>query len=101
MDLFTWASLLTVAGAAAAVLLILQFTKGLLPAKFPTRVAALLLALIILEVATAVSGGTPEQYGIAVINAFVVAAAAMGSYEVTFKAGDEAKKLSAGGGGGD
>jgi hypothetical protein len=97
MELFTWTTLLTLAGATAAVLLILQFTKPLLPPKFPTRLAAVLLAFVILEVATAVSGGTLEQYGIAVFNAFLVATGAMGAYEVTFKAGDDAKKSDGGG----
>jgi len=93
MELFTWATLATVAGASAAVLLILQFTKTLLPAKFPTRLAAFILSVVILEVATAIAGGTPEQYGIGIINAVIVATAAMGAYELTFKSSDDAKKL--------
>jgi len=100
MDLFTWLTLATVAGASAAVLLILQFTKPLLPPKFPTRLAALILAVIILELATAITGGTPEQYGIALVNAFIVATTAMGGYELTFRAGDDAKKSPPATGGG-
>jgi hypothetical protein len=92
MELFTWAMLLTVAGATAAVLLILQFTKPLLPAKFPTRLAALILSFLILEIATAIAGGTWQQYAIGFFNSFVVATAAMGTYEVTFAKLDAVKK---------
>ncbi len=97
MELFTWTALLTVAGASAAVLLILQFTKTLLPAAFPTRLAAWILSLVILEVATAITGGTPEAYGIAVLNSVVVATAAMGAYDVTFAKLDARKKSDGGG----
>lgn len=89
---FTWAYLATIAGATAATLLIVQFLKLPLDRAFgniPTRLVAYVIALIIMLVATAFTTGlTAENALLAVVNAFVVALAAMGGYEVTFaKAG--------------
>ena len=90
-ELMNWANLGTMAGATAAVLIIVQYVKPLIP-KLDTRVMALILSVIVLEVATAISGGSIQAYAIAVLNAVIVASAAIGSYEVTFRASDEAKK---------
>ena len=95
-ELMTWASLATMAGAVAATLLIVQYVKPLIQA-IDTRLLALGVALIILLAATAISGGSVEAYGLAVINAFIVASAAMGAYQVTFQQSDVAKKLAANG----
>ena len=89
---FTWAYLATIAGATAATLLIVQFLKLPLDKAFgniPTRLVAYVIALIIMLVATAFTTGlTAENALLAVVNAFVVALAAMGGYEITFaKAG--------------
>jgi len=89
---FTWAYLATIAGATAATLLIVQFLKLPLDKAFgniPTRLVAYAIALIIMLVATAFTTGlTAENALLAVVNAFVVALAAMGGYEITFaKAG--------------
>ncbi len=89
-ELMSWTNLGTIAGATAAVLLIVQYVKPLLP-KLNTRLLALIVSLIILESATAIVGGSIEQYGLAVLNAILVASSAMGAYQVTFKAVDEAK----------
>lgn len=88
----TWANLGTLAGAMAAVLVIVQYVKPLIP-KLDTRVLALVVSVIILEAATAISGGTVQDYGLAILNAILVASAAMGAYEVTFKAVDDKKKV--------
>lgn len=90
-ELMNWTTLGTMAGATAAVLVIVQYIKPLVP-KLDTRILALILSVIVLEVATAISGGGIQEYAIGLLNAVLVASAAMGSYEVTFKASDEAKK---------
>lgn len=90
-ELMNWTNLGTIAGATAAVLVIVQYVKPLIP-KLDTRIMALILSVIILEAATAISGGGIQEYAIGLLNAALVASAAMGSYEVTFKASDEAKK---------
>lgn len=84
---FTWQYLGTIAGAAAATLLIVQFIKAPLDRvwKIPTRVLAYVIALIIMLVAAAFTGGlTPENALLAVVNAFIAAMTAMGAYEMTF-----------------
>jgi len=90
-ELMTWTSLGTLAGATAAVLLIVQYLKPLLP-KLDTRILALVLSIVVLELATLIAGGTPQDYGLAVLNAILVASSAMGAYQVTFAKADAAKK---------
>ena len=97
-DLMSWTNLGTLAGAAAAVLLVVQYLKPLLP-KLPTRLLALILAVVILEAVTAISGGAIEAYGLALLNAVLVASSAMGAYQVTFAASDAAKAVNADDGG--
>ena len=87
---YTWAYLGTLAGATAATLLIVQFTKAPLDKvwKLPTRLLVYVIALIILLVAQAFTGGlTGESAMLAALNAVVVAMAAYGSYELTFNRG--------------
>ena len=91
-ELFNWGTMGTMAGATAAVLLITQYIKPLLP-KIDTRVLALILSVVILETATAIAGGNAQEYIIAVLNAVLVSSAAMGAYTVTFKPSDEEKKV--------
>lgn len=90
-ELFNWGTLGTLAGATGAVLLITQYIKPLLP-KINTRLIALILSVIILVAVTAVTKGTIEDYGLAVLNAVLVASTAMGAYQVTFAPMDEAKR---------
>lgn len=90
-DLMSWTNLGTLAGATAAVLLIVQYMKPLLP-KVDTRLMALAVALVILEAATAIAGGGLQEYGLAILNAILVASSAMGAYQVTFAPADTAKK---------
>lgn len=93
-DPFTWAQLATVAGATAAVLLIVQLLKLPLDKvwKIPTRIVVYAISLIILLLATAFTEGLTLQTAIlTAVNAVIVALAAMGSYEVTFRKLDEKK----------
>lgn len=90
---WTWAYLATIAGATAATLLITQYLKVPLDKvwKIPTRLFVYLLALAIMVVATAFTSGiTPNSFLLSVLNAFIVALAAYGSYELTFARADRA-----------
>jgi len=92
VDPFTWQQLATIAGATAATLLIVQLLK--LPIdkvwKIPTRIIVYVIALIIMIVAQAFTGGLNwSNAGLAVINAVIVALSAMGAYEMTFRRVDE------------
>jgi len=80
---FTWADLVSYAGATLAVLTIVQFTKDLPGiSKIPTRVWAYLLSLTLLVLATVFTSDkvTASDIGLCVINAVIVAMAAVGSY---------------------
>jgi hypothetical protein len=90
---YSWVYLATVAGATAATLLIVQFLKVPLDTvwKIPTRLLVYLIALVIMLVAQYFTDGlTVEKAALAFINAFVVALAAYGSYELTFSKIDRA-----------
>lgn len=92
---FDWAYLATIAGATAATLLIVQFTKLPLDRVWhiPTRVLVYIIALVIIIVATYFTAGlNAESVLLAVVNAFIVAIGAYGAYEITFAKGDDAKK---------
>lgn len=89
---FTWAQLATIAGATAAVLLIVQLLK--LPMdkvwKIPTRIVVYVISLILLLLATLFTDGLTVQTGLlTAVNAVIVALAAMGAYEMTFRKLDE------------
>ena len=84
---YTWETLATVGGATAATLLIVQYIKAPLDKlwKIPTRVVVWIIAfLILLGAKVFISGFVLDDLLIIVVNAFVVALAAMGSYEVSF-----------------
>lgn len=94
-DPFTWEQLATIAGATMATLLIVQLLK--LPIdkiwKIPTRIVVYVIALIILLLATWFTVGITVQTGLlTAVNAVIVALAAMGAYELTFRKVDENKK---------
>lgn len=87
-DPFTWEQLVTIGGATLAVLLIVQVLK--LPIdkiwKIPTRIVVYIFSLIVLLLATHFTTGLSVSNGIlAAFNALIVALAAMGAYEVTFR----------------
>ena len=94
---FTWEQLATIAGATAAVVLIVQFLKLPLDKvwKIPTRIVVYIMALVILLIATAFNTGlTPQSAILTAVNAFIVALSAMGAYELTFKRYDIKRELS-------
>lgn len=87
-SLFSWGELGTLAGATAATLLIVQFAKLPLDKvwKIPTRLLVLVVAFLILLGAQAFTAGlSPEALPLIALNSFLVAAAAMGAYEVAIK----------------
>ena len=77
---FTWADLASYAGATMAVLIITQFTKEL-PGivKIPTRLWAYVIILILGTVFT-VSPISAQDILLCIINAVLVATAAIGGY---------------------
>lgn len=95
---FSWEQLGTIAGATLATLLIVQLLKLPLDRvwRIPTRIIAYVIALVIMIVATHFTIGlTWSNAGLAAINAVIVALAAMGAYEVTFRKMEEHKRLNA------
>lgn len=80
---FTWADLVSYAGATLAVLTIVQFTKEL-PGivKIPTRVWAYILSVVLLVLGTVFTSDkiTASDIGLCIINAVIVAMASVGSY---------------------
>ena len=96
---FTWEYLATLIGATAAVLVIVQGLKLPLDKvwKIPTRIVVYFISLIILETATYFTAGLDLSSALLnVLNAFIVALAAMGAYELTFRKSDDAKKAQEG-----
>lgn len=88
---FSWDYIATIAGATAATLLIVQLLKLPLDKvwKIPTRIWVYLIALILMLLSTQFTTGLTLQNALlTVVNAVIVALAAMGAYEMTFaKAG--------------
>ena len=83
----TWAYLATIAGATAATLLLVQYTKAPLDRvwKIPTRLFVYFVALAFLLLGTYFTQGlTLDTAALTAVNALVVAVAAYGAYEVTF-----------------
>ena len=95
---FTWEYLVTILGATAATLIFVQILKLPLDKvwKIPTRIVVYFIALIILETALYFTTGFNASSAIlAIFNAGIVALAAMGAYEVTFRSADDKKKQEA------
>ena len=90
-ELFNWGTLGTLAGATVAVVIITQYVKPLIP-NFNPRWLALILSGIILIGVTAIADGGLEDYGLAILNAVLVASTAMGAYEISFEKIDSKKK---------
>lgn len=90
---YDWAGLGTVAGATAAVLMIVQYIKAPLDRvwKIPTRLLVYAVALALMLLAQGFSGGglTVESALLAAVNAVMVALSAYGAYEMTFKKTEE------------
>jgi uncharacterized membrane protein len=90
---FDWSQLLTIPGAIAATLLIVQYCKMPLDKvwKIPTRLLVLIIALGLMTLAKyATAGVTLMDWPLLLVNAFTVALSAMGAYEV-FMGKKEAK----------
>lgn len=84
---FDWTEIATIPGAITATLLIVQYLKMPLDKawKIPTRYWVLLIAFGLLAVAQSmIRGLTWPDVPLVAVNAFVVALAAMGAYEVSF-----------------
>ena len=93
-DPFTWEQLATIAGATLATLLIVQLLKLPLDKvwKIPTRIIVYIISLILLLLATQFTAGlTLNTALLTAVNAVIVALAAMGAYELTFRKVDEKK----------
>lgn len=80
-EFFTWTLLATFAGASAATAIITQFVKEAL-SKIPTQIVSYVIALVVLLVATAATGGVSDWTGWAIVplNAILVSLAANGSF---------------------
>lgn len=92
---FTWQYLVTISGATAATLLFAQLFKFPLDKiwKIPTRFLVYFIALVILEVATYFTSGIDVSTALLnVFNALIVALAAMGAYEISFRKIDEKRE---------
>ena len=92
MQAHSWESLGTMAGATAATLMIVQLIKAPLDRiwKIPTRLAAYLVALMLLLAARGFTVGLDaEGIALSAVNAVMVALSAYGSYEVTFAQQDK------------
>lgn len=84
----TWAYLATIAGAAAATLLVVQFCKIQLDKvwKIPTRLFVYIVALVFMLLGTSFTTGlTLDTVLLTAVNALVASITAYGAYEVTFK----------------
>lgn len=83
-----WSSLATVAGCTGATVLISQFLKFPLDKvwKIPTRCLVYFIALVISIIAGYFTNGclTVNDISLNFLNSFVIAAAAYGTYEVSF-----------------
>jgi len=80
-EFFSWEMIATLGGASAAVFLIVQMTKELLPHALPVRIYAWGLGWALLTAAAWATGQlTVSTLGINVINGGIVALTAMGEY---------------------
>jgi len=96
-ELKALATLATTVGATAATLAIVQAIKPLsFLQKIDTRLMVLIIALVLTQVGAYFSGSGLELHLIGLINACVVTTSAMGTYEVTLKKGDDARKAADG-----
>ena len=79
---FDWGMLGTFAGAAAATGIVTQAVKGIFQ-KIPTQLVSYVIAVVILGLATAATGGASDWTGWALVplNAVVVSLSANGGFE--------------------
>lgn len=81
-NFFDWGMLGTFAGAAAATGVVTQAVKGIFQ-KIPTQIVSYVIAVVILGLATAATGGASDWTGWALVplNAVVVSLSANGGFE--------------------
>ena len=85
---YDWDTLGTIAGATAWTVLLVQFIKAPLDKvwKIPTRIVVYVIALATMVLAHMFAGAYSWQAaGLDAVNAVIVAMAAMGTYEMTYK----------------
>lgn len=87
MEFVTWAGLATYGGALAMVMLIVQFTKGIIIFdRLPTQLWSYIVALVVLYAANFFTGQlTAENAVLILFNAAIVALAANGGYSAIKK----------------
>ena len=93
---YSWAALATIIGATGATLLIVQYIK--LPIdklwKIPTRAIVYGISLVIVTSAQAFTKGLRvADVPLLILNAYLVATSAMGTYEITFARKDALKSI--------
>ena len=81
-NFFDWGMLGTFAGAAAATGIVTQAVKGIFQ-KIPTQIVSYVIAVVILGLATAATGGASDWTGwvLVPLNAVVVSLSANGGFE--------------------
>lgn len=86
-EFFTWATLMTYAGATLATTLVTQLLKGIgFIDRIPTRIFSYVVALIILLASTFFTGAmTWNAAALCVVNAVVVSLAANGAFDAVAK----------------
>ena len=80
-EFFTWTLLATFAGAVTATTIFTQFIKETF-SKIPTQIVSYAIALLVLVLATAATGGAADWTGWAILplNAVLVSLSANGTY---------------------
>lgn len=94
-DPFAWKDLVTIPGCTLATLLFVQWLKLPLDRiwKIPTRIVVYFIALILSILATYFTDGlTASSILLIMVNTVIIALAAMGAYEMSFRASDDRKK---------
>ena len=91
MEFVLWEQVLTSVIAIGLTLLIVQYIKPWIQ-WMDTRLIVFIVANVLLQSAAAIMKLSLQDHLLLIINSFVVSTAAMGSYQETFKAGDDAKK---------
>lgn len=86
-NFFDWGMLGTFAGAAAATGIVTQAVKGIFQ-KIPTQIVSYVIAVVILGLATAATGGASDWTGWALVplNAVVVSLSANGGFDAVKRA---------------
>ena len=87
MEFVTWAGLATYSGALAMVMLIVQFTKGIIIFdRLPTQLWSYIVSLVVLYAANFFTGQLTSDNAVLIIfNAAIVALAAHGGYSAIKK----------------